>query len=199
MLERFTENFFLTGRSFNEFLENATEDEKGRYQKYYDRSEKKFSPEDYKIDLEHPINLLVVGTTWCWDSQTHIPIIVRIAENNPKINLRIFNKDQYPFLISKINGGEKVPQVLVLTQDFYYLDRWVERSTLAYQLVAELRKNIGWDKDKSKEFTKEFRKQFLKDQKKMEEAFIQEIRTLLIRTDAIQGTTTRLHKTDVSI
>jgi hypothetical protein len=105
-------------------------------------------------------------------------------------------------LINKINGGEKVPQVLVFTQDFYYLTRyltrWVERSTPAYQLVAELRKKIGWDEENSKAFVKEFRKQFLRNQKKMEEAFIQEIRTLLTRTDAIQGTTSRLYKKDKS-
>lgn len=198
MLDRITEEFYNTGHSFDEFLESATDDERKRAQLYYTKCEKKFSPEDYRIELKHPINLLAVGTNWCWDSQTHIPILVRIAEHNPKINLRIFNKDQYPFLINKINGGEKVPQVLVFTQDFYYLTRWIERSTPAYQLVAELRKKIGWDEENSKAFVKEFRKQFLRNQKEMEEAFIQEIRTLLTRTDAIQGTTSRLYKKDKS-
>jgi hypothetical protein len=111
MLDRITEEFYNTGHSFDEFLESATDDERKRTQLYYTKCEKTFSPEDYRIELKHPVNLLVVGTTWCWDSQTHIPILVRIAERNPKINLRIFNKDQYPFLINKINGGEKVPQV----------------------------------------------------------------------------------------
>jgi hypothetical protein len=119
---------------------------------------------------------------------------VKLADQNPNINLKIFNKDHYPFLVDRINGGEKVPQVLIFSKDFRYLDRWVERSTAGYQLYGEVRKEYGWNESVSDQFLKEYRKRFLKQQKDLEIGLIQEIRTLLTRADAIQAATGRFFK-----
>lgn len=191
MLERITEEFYQTGNSLDDFLKEGTEEEQKRFRLYYRKLEKKFSPGEFRIDINSPVNLLVIATTWCWDSQTNVPVFVRIAENSPNINLKIFNKDQYPFLIDRINGGEKVPQVLMFSKDLYFLDRWVERTTQAYKLYAEVRQEIGWDNSVKDEFLKDYRKRYLKQQKDLELALIQEIRTLLARTDAIQASTSR--------
>ena len=191
LLERITEEFYQTGNSLDDFLKDGTEEEQKRFRLYYRRLEKKFSPEEFRIDINYPVNLLVMATTWCWDSQTNIPVFVRIAENSPNINLKILNKDQYPFLIDRINDRERVPQVLMFSKDFYFLDHWVERTTQAYKLYAEVRQEIGWDNSVEDEFLKEYRKRYLKQQKDLELALIQEIRTLLARTDAIQASTSR--------
>ncbi len=191
MLERITEEFFQTGMNFEEFVNTGKEDEQKRMLLYFNRSEKEFKPKEFHIDLKYPINLLVAATTWCWDSQTNVPILARIAEHSPNINLKIFNKDQYPFLIDRVNGGEKVPQVLIFSKDFYFLARWVERPTLTYRLYAEIHQEIGWDESTKDEFVKEYRKRFLKNHKELENALIHEIRTLLERTEAIQSSTSR--------
>lgn len=191
MIERITEEFYLKGESFNDFLKVGTEEEQQRFQLYYRRLDKKFAPEEFLIELKHPINLLMLATTWCWDSQTNVPVFVRIAEHSPNVNLSIYNKDLYPFLIDRINDGEKVPQALIFSKDYYYLDRWVERSTLGYQIYAEVRKEYGWDKNVFDDFLKGYRKKYLKQQKELETALLQEIRTLFNRTDAIQASTTR--------
>jgi hypothetical protein len=194
VFERITEEFYASGKSLNEFLEDATDDEKNRTMLYYKKLEKKFVPEDFRIDITFPVNFLVLATTWCWDSITNVPVLVRIAENSPNINIKIFNKDKYPFLIDKINGGEKVPQVLILSKDFYYLDRWVERSTLGYKLLSETRKEYGWKKENFDAFLKEYRRRFLRQQEKLEIEVIEEIKYLLNRIDAVQGTTSRFFK-----
>ncbi|UCE12155.1 MAG: thioredoxin family protein [Candidatus Heimdallarchaeota archaeon] len=191
MLERITKEFFQTGKSFNGFLESGTEDEQERFRLYYERLGKKLSPEDYRIELTYPVHLLLFATTWCWDSKTNVPVLVRIAENSPNISLKIVNKDYYPFLIDKINGGEKVPQLLIFSKDFFYLDRWVERPTSGYRLYADVRKEYGWDKSVSDAFLKDYRKRFLKQQKELAIDLIHEIKTLLLRADAIQAATAR--------
>ncbi|MFX0199377.1 MAG: thioredoxin family protein [Candidatus Hodarchaeota archaeon] len=194
MLDRITQEFYETGVSFDNFLKSGKEDEHERFTLYYRRLGKKFFPQEFRIDLNYPIHLLLLATTWCWDSKTNVPVIVRLAENSPNVNLKIFNKDHYPFLVDRINGGEKVPQVLVFSKDFFYLDRWVERTTLAYQLYGDVRKEYGWDKNISDIFLKEYRKLYLKKQKEFEKALIEELRTLLFRTDAIQAATARFFK-----
>ncbi|MFX1284587.1 MAG: thioredoxin family protein [Promethearchaeota archaeon] len=194
MLDRITQEFYETGISFEDFLKSGTEDEQQRISLYHRRLVNKFSPDDFRIDLNYPVNLLLIATTWCWDSITNVPALVKIAEHSPNVNLKIFNKDHYPFLVERINGGEKIPQVLVFSKDFYYLDRWVERTTMGYQLYSDVRKEYGWDESVSDDFLKEYRKRFLKNQKKLEEALLQEIRALLKRTDTIQAATARHFK-----
>lgn len=191
MLEKISKEFYESGKTFDEFLKEGTDDEAKRTQLYYSKSAKNFKPEEFRIDLEHPINLLLIATTWCWDSQTNIPIIVHLANHNPNINLKIFNKDNYPFLVDKINGGEKVPQLLLYSKDYYYLDRWVERSTPGYKLYAEFRKQYGWKEEDKSEFVKQYRKEFLRQQKDLERAVLDEIYTLLQRADEIQKSTSR--------
>jgi hypothetical protein len=194
VIDRITQQFFDSGKSFEEFLEEATEDEAKRFALYYKRSGEFFPPESLRIDTDYEINLVVAATTWCWDSQTNVPILVHMANNSPNINLRIFNKDNLPFLVSKINNGEKVPQVLVYTKDFYYLDRWVERSTKTYELYAEIRKKIGWEEETENKFIQEYRKSFLKIQKELGQSVIDEITVLLKRAAFISASTSRFAK-----
>ncbi|MHA1513122.1 MAG: thioredoxin family protein [Candidatus Hodarchaeales archaeon] len=191
MLEKISKEFYDSGTTFDEFLKEGTEDEAKRTQLYYSKSAKNFTPEELQIGIEHPINLMLVATTWCWDSQTNVPLIVHLADQNPKLNLKIFNKDKYPFLVDKINGGEKVPQLLLYTKDFYYLDRWVERSTPGYKLYANLRKEYGWKEENKSEFVKQYRKEFIRQQKSLERAVLEEIHILLQRADEIQKSTSR--------
>ena len=99
MIDRITKEFFDSGKSFDEFLEEASEDEVKRFQLYYRKSEKRFSAEQFRIDVDYPINLVVAATTWCWDSQTNLPILVHIANNSPNINLKIFNPPTFCCII----------------------------------------------------------------------------------------------------
>ena len=135
----------------------------------------------------------MAATTWCWDSQTNVPLLIRIAEHNPNINVKIFNKDKLPFIIDQINDGAKVPQALIFSKDFYYIDRWVEKTTLAYKLFTKVYDEFGWDKEKKDEFIKEYRKRFLKQQTEIGKALIKEMRYILERIDSIQASTERFH------
>ena len=191
MLEQISKEFFLSGQSYEEFLTEGKEDDVKRTQLYFSKIEKNFTHEAFYLELEHPVNLLLVATNWCWDSQTNVPLIVHLAKNNPNISLRIFNKDKYTFLADKINRGEKVPQLLIYTKDFWYLDRWVERSTAGYKLYADLRKQYGWTEEANPDFVKEYRKQFLRQQLDLEKEVLKEIHSLLKRADQIQRATGR--------
>ena len=193
MIERITKEFYETGLTFEEFIKEGTTEEEDRMKLYYRKSENKFEKHEFQINTKYPVKLMVLATPWCWDSQTNVPILVRIAENSPNISLKIFNKDKYPFLISKINGAEKIPQILVFTRDFYYLDRWVERTTRGYQLYGQVREELGWKIDKH-DFTKEYRKRYLKIQKELEKFFIEDIHKLMKRADAIQMSTGRFEE-----
>lgn len=193
--EKISEDFFNSGLSFEEYLasERMKPEEYKQTKLYYERTAKFFSPEELTITSENPINLVAFVATWCWDCKANLPTIVKISENSPNINLKLFIKEDLPF-IPKINGGEKVPQINIYSKDFFLIDRWVERSTKNYQLYSNLRKEYGWEKENFNEFAKAYRGTFLKNQKEYIEAVIDEFRILIERADAIQGATGRIQK-----
>jgi len=85
MLEKISKEFYETGKTFDEFLKEGTDDEAKRTQLYFSKMTKNITPEEFRINLEHPINLMLVATTWCWDSQTNAPGIAHLANQNQNI------------------------------------------------------------------------------------------------------------------
>ena len=89
--------------------------------------------------IQNNIRILVIGTDRCEDSAGIIPILARMEDAGPKIELHILDSDanvQYhqQFMV---NGKRKTPVVLFLSQDFEELCRWVERPNAAYKVINE--------------------------------------------------------------
>ncbi|MFX1513073.1 MAG: thioredoxin family protein [Promethearchaeota archaeon] len=199
-MEKITEEFFNTGMSFNDYLDRMeTEDDKKRTKRYHDRITKNFTPKQLKIDIENQLHLVVIVATWCWDCKANVPVFERIVENSPNLAIKYFIKEElqedpiHKKLLSKINGSERIPQLLIFSKDFYFIDRWVERSTKTYQLYIEYRNRYGWEKENKDVFIREYRKAYLRMQKKIEETVIDEVHRMLRKANIISDATYRYH------
>ena len=186
---------FDTGLSFNEWLDTTEESIKEKTKRYYEKIYMMVVSE-YKsritISSEFKINILAVIQDNCWDCQFYLPVLARLAENEPNINLKIFRKDNpiIESLLEPVNGGMKTPYVLFYSIDGYYIDRWVERPTIVYELYAKIKRELGFD---NQEFYKEYRKAFLKDQEIFYRAAAEELALKICRANAIQGTSKRIN------
>lgn len=193
-MNRITETFFNTGHNYAEMLEEASTDQRLKFELNFRRAQKNFEEESFSLDLACPLNLVAVGAPWCFDCKIHFPLLELVAQTSPQVRVKYFNKDHYPFLCEPMNGGEKIPQILVFAPDYVYVTRWVERPTLTSQLIASIRRDLGWGRDVQETYKIEYHRRLLKNIKPFQEAFLQELRTMLIRTDAILGTTKRLNE-----
>lgn len=89
--------------------------------------------------IQNDIRILVIGNDRCDDTAGNVPILARLAELNPKIELRILDSDsnaQYHQQF-KVNGKSKTPVVLFLSTELEELCRWVERPNAAYKVINE--------------------------------------------------------------
>jgi thiol-disulfide isomerase/thioredoxin len=193
-MDRITETFFNSGQNYAEMLEAASENQRMKFHLNFQRGQKNFGEESFNLDLAYPITLVAVGAPWCFDCKIYLPILELVAQANPLIRVRYFNKDHFPFLAKKMNGGEKIPQILVYAPDYVYITRWVERPTLTSQLIAGIRRDLGWDRSVQEQYNKRYHHALLKDMKAFQAAFLQELKTLLIRTNAVLGTTKRIYE-----
>ena len=84
------------------------------------------------------MHIIVSSGVWCGDCVQQIPLLARIAEANPKIKLRIVDRDQHTDLAEQItvNAGMRVPVALFLSEDFELVSIFGDRTLTRYRAIA---------------------------------------------------------------
>lgn len=139
MNEQLQRAFRDLGMPYDKYITTVNE-------KYVDRWQKNLA----KVSFNHEqttflqenfthIHILVFACDFCPDCQTALPIIHKMAEMSDFIDWKIVDRDKDKQLFKQyhVNNKGLIPMVLFLNHEFYEIERWVERSTFAYQLVYE--------------------------------------------------------------
>ncbi|NQT21493.1 MAG: thioredoxin family protein [Planctomycetes bacterium] len=133
------EERFARGVSLEEFIEGA--DARQMMQWSYDNTILTDDQLEALRGFDRKMNMLVVAAVWCPDSQANVPVMAKIADSSPNIDMRIVNRDDNEDLMQEhlTNGGMRIPLCLMLSQDFYLVERWTERPARAYRFLYDLR------------------------------------------------------------
>jgi len=96
---------------------------------------------------------LVISEPWCGDAAQTLPFLNKIAEENPNIDLKIVLRDDNPELMDLFltNGSRSIPMLIILNEDFNFIEKWGPRSKEATALVENYKKEHGKIDDKFKE------------------------------------------------
>ena len=94
------------------------------------------------------LKLLVLAEDWCGDASNTIPILAKLSDLAPGIELRILRRDEHPDVMDRYltNGARSIPVVIALDRDFHELGHWGPRPRLLQEWVLEERKK-GTPKD----------------------------------------------------
>jgi hypothetical protein len=81
--------------------------------------------------------LLVIAEDWCGDASNTVPIISRLVDQVPELELRIVLRDQNPELMDQFltNGSRSIPIVIVLDDDFHEVGHWGPRPAVLQSWV----------------------------------------------------------------
>ncbi len=73
--------------------------------------------------------LLVIAEDWCGDAVNTVPILARLADATPGLELRIIQRDAHPQVMDRYltNGSRSIPIVIALDQEFRELGHWGPR------------------------------------------------------------------------
>jgi hypothetical protein len=73
--------------------------------------------------------LLVIAEDWCGDASSTIPVLSRLAEAAPGLELRLIRRDEHPELMNRYltNGTRSIPIVIALDQHFREIGHWGPR------------------------------------------------------------------------
>ena len=88
---------------------------------------------------------LVLTESWCGDAAQTMPVLNRIAEASPMIDLRIVLAEEHEDLMDAFltDGARAIPKIIMLDKNEEIIGTWGPRSKAATQLVADHRKRFG--------------------------------------------------------
>jgi hypothetical protein len=75
--------------------------------------------------------LLVIAEDWCGDAVNTVPILAKLADATPGLELRIILRDPNPAVMERYltNGSRSIPIVIALDEEFRELGHWGPRPT----------------------------------------------------------------------
>lgn len=73
--------------------------------------------------------LLVIAEDWCGDASNTVPILAKLADAVPNLELRVILRDQNPTVMDRYltNGSRSIPIVIALDSNFHEVGHWGPR------------------------------------------------------------------------
>jgi Thioredoxin len=92
---------------------------------------------------------MVITENWCGDSAQNLPLIAKIAYENPNINLKIIGRDSHLDIIDNFptNGTRSIPKLVAFNKKEDELFQWGPRPKKLQDLFYKF-KNEGVEKNK---------------------------------------------------
>lgn len=103
--------------------------------------------------LQHEYIWLVISEGWCGDSAQIVPVIYKLAEVSPNIDLKLVFRDEHEDLIQLFltNGTRSIPKLIVLDKNtLEVLGEFGPRPQEAKQLVLDYKAQHGVVDEKGK-------------------------------------------------
>lgn len=122
-----TRERYESGATMDNFLAGATANQE-LWRAVYDRAR---VPEELAERARHlpARHLLVLAEDWCGDAVNTVPVLARLAESVPGLDLRILGRDANPDLMDRhlSASAQAIPVVLVLDEEYRPLGWWGSR------------------------------------------------------------------------
>jgi hypothetical protein len=94
--------------------------------------------------IKEPMKWFVITEGWCGDSAQILPLIAKIADSSPKIELNIILRDDNPEIMQAYltNGGEAIPKLIATNDNHEDLFTFGPRPSLIQQKVQDYKKEF---------------------------------------------------------
>lgn len=146
LMQKMVLNKHTTGNDVTEAYINYTLLNKKRMSRW----DKKIEIDQYHLTKIEYFNTkviwLVITESWCGDAAHLLPVMNKIAELNPKINLRIVLRDDNEALMKMFltNGSKSIPKLIMIDAENHdILGVYGPRPSIATKMVDDYKKEHG--------------------------------------------------------
>ncbi|MCB0336934.1 MAG: thioredoxin family protein [Bdellovibrionales bacterium] len=130
---------FLEGLVLDSYIATGNESQQSRWREAQARVHISSSQETLISNFRRQMNILVLSGIWCGDCMRQGPMLAAIAALNPVLQVRFIDNHAIPELRDscRIQGGTRVPLALFLSEDYYEVARYGDRTLASYRRKAE--------------------------------------------------------------
>lgn len=130
--------YFERALHYDEYLAGADEKYAHKWREFESKLKLEKNQQETIASFKRRINLLVLSGVWCGDCARQGPMLNLIASVNPLVDLRFLESRTHPELQNELRviGASRVPVVTGLSEDFFELGRYGDRTLTAYRRKA---------------------------------------------------------------
>lgn len=134
---RFLQREFEAALPWREYL-GTDPARAANWQRIYDQAALSGAQRRLVAGFAREIKALCMSGIWCGDCVQQGPLLQRIAEANPRIDLRWCDRDERPDLaeVLRINAGLRVPVVVFMAEDHEPVSIMGDRTLARYRALA---------------------------------------------------------------
>lgn len=96
-------------------------------------------------NLKNDYSFLVIAEGWCGDAAQIVPVLNKIAEASPKIDLKIVLRDENEELMNQFltNGSKAIPKIIIIDNQDMVINSWGPRPSIATKMVQDYKEQNG--------------------------------------------------------
>jgi len=135
-----TKDRFQQGMTFQQYLEQMGTN-KEKFVQFL--QEIKIRPEDREA-LKKPggkkLNILVITEDWCGDALYNVPVLAKLVEGLPNVEMRVFLRDQNPDIMAQyLNQGiyRSIPVFAFFDENMNEIARFIERPPKVTEVIEQ--------------------------------------------------------------
>jgi hypothetical protein len=126
----YTQAAFRAALQYSDYVRSGTPDQRDTWSRHHARVQLTGGQRALIGTFTREINILVSSGIWCGDCAAQVPMLDHIAVANPRLHLRLLDRDEHSDFAERIMicGGLRVPTVLFLNEDFEFLSLYGDKS-----------------------------------------------------------------------
>lgn len=131
---------FESGHSYQSFLEQyGSESDQKKWNLVHGIVTLTDQQRSLVAGFTRKMNVLVMAGAWCGDCVSQCPIFDHLEQASEHLTFRYVDRDADPEMAEefKICGGSRVPQLVILSEDFLPVSREGDRTISRYRKMAE--------------------------------------------------------------
>ena len=131
--------YFEKGLGYSDYVLSGKPNHKSRWDNFYNLISLSDEQLSITAQFKRKMNILVLSGIWCGDCARQGPMLRRIEQASQQLSLRFIDNRANPELQDelRINGASRVPVIVALSEDFFELARFGDRTLSTYQRKAQ--------------------------------------------------------------
>jgi thiol-disulfide isomerase/thioredoxin len=129
-----------SGLNYDAFLSKyGTAEQQRRWAQFAETVTLTAAQKSLLASFTREMHVFVLAGAWCGDCVNQCPIFHRIAQESSKIKLQFFDRDANPEFSQEMRvcGGDRVPAVLFLSEDYTPTGRYGDRTLAKYRDISQ--------------------------------------------------------------